>query len=59
VAQVLVDGLPADSVITGKDGFGNTAAGALDQLDRGPKGGDADCRQGSQISLRPYCTPVQ
>jgi hypothetical protein len=34
VAQVLVDRLPADSVITGKEGFRNTAAGALDELVR-------------------------
>ena len=34
VAQVLVDRLPADSVVTGKDGFRNTAAGALDELVR-------------------------
>jgi hypothetical protein len=34
VAQVLIDGFPADSVITGKDGFRSTAAGALDQLGR-------------------------
>jgi hypothetical protein len=32
MAQVLVDRFPADSVITGKDGFRNTAARALDQL---------------------------
>ncbi|MDR6557548.1 hypothetical protein J2809_001904 [Arthrobacter pascens] len=34
VAQVLVDRLPADPVITGKDRFRDTTAGALDQLIR-------------------------
>ena len=32
VAEVLVDGLPADPVVTGKEGFWNTGAGALDEL---------------------------
>jgi hypothetical protein len=32
VAQVLVDGLPADPVVTGKEGFRDTVAGALDQV---------------------------
>jgi hypothetical protein len=31
-AQVLVDGFPADSEVTGKEGFRYTDAGALDQL---------------------------
>ena len=34
MAQVLVDGLPADPVVPGKDGFRNTVAGALNQLGR-------------------------
>lgn len=34
VTQVLVDGLAADSVVTGKDGFLDAVAGALDQLGR-------------------------
>lgn len=34
MAQVLVDRLLADPVITRKHGFRNTAAGALDQLGR-------------------------
>jgi hypothetical protein len=32
VAQVLVDGLPADPVVTGIDAFRNTTTGALDWL---------------------------
>ena len=35
VAHILVDGLPADPVVTGKEGFRNTSASALDQF-RGP-----------------------
>jgi hypothetical protein len=34
VAQVLVDGLPADPVAPGQDGFRDTAAGALGRLSR-------------------------
>ena len=34
VAHILVDGLPADPVVTGKDSFRNTAVSALDQLGR-------------------------
>jgi hypothetical protein len=32
VAQVLLDGLPADPVVTGKEDFRDTGAGPLDQL---------------------------
>ena len=32
MAQVMVDRLPADPVVTGKDGFWNTGFGTLDQL---------------------------
>jgi hypothetical protein len=34
VAQVLVDGLAADAVITGEDSLWNTAAGALEPFGR-------------------------
>jgi hypothetical protein len=35
LAQILVDSPPADPVVTGKEGFRHTAAGALNQF-RGP-----------------------
>lgn len=38
VAQVLVDRFPADPVVTGKEGFRDTAAGALYQFGRPVRG---------------------
>jgi hypothetical protein len=38
--QVVVEGLPADLVVTGKEGFRNTAAGALGQFGHPFRGED-------------------
>lgn len=48
VAQVLVDRLPADPVIAGKDDFRNAAAGPLDEL---------ACLFRCECLSRPLCAP--